>query len=287
MEKNLDLPSLRSFVAAVDLGGFGRAAQRLHRTPGAISLQLKALESRLGQPLFSRDGKRQRLTAAGESLLVYARRLLEVNDEALLALRGLSATGDVRLGLPQDLADSWLPRALASVARTYPSVRLQLRVGRSAELGHAVGTGELDLAVTFARDASTDELLSHHPVSWWSRPDLSLAVDAPVPLLVLDGPCLFREQATQALDKVGRSWRIAMSSGSVSALWSGATAGLGITPRANISVPSGVVAIGPGPQLPLLGPVRLQLHVAEKATQPIVEYLRSLLINGFTVAQTA
>ena len=282
LKMNLDLSALRTFVAAVDLGGFGKAAHQVHRTPGAVSLQLKALEERLEQPLFVREGRRQRLTPAGETLLGYARRLLEANDEALLALRGMNAQGDVRLGMPQDLADSWLPPALGRVARTYPRVRVQLRVGSSVDMRRALAVGELDLAIAFGHDDARDPCRAARlDVRWWASADLSLPIDAPVPLLVLDAPCLFRDAAVRALEQAGRPWRIAMSSGSVSAIWAAAAAGLGVTARTSLSVPAALSATDSAWALPALPSVGLFVHVGDNARHPIVEYLSGLIHDAF------
>ena len=132
--RSLDLSSLRSFVLAVDLGGFARAAGALHRTPGAISLQMKALEARIGRPLFVKAGRGQVLSEAGALLLEHARRMLQLNDEALAALDGLGVDGSIRFGMPQDFADTWLPLALARFSRAHPAVKIELRVDRNDSL---------------------------------------------------------------------------------------------------------------------------------------------------------
>lgn len=278
----LDLSALRTFVAAVDLGGFGRAARAVHRTPGAVSQQLKALEERLAQPLFVREGKRQWLTPAGETLLSYARRLLNTNDEALLAMQGMNASGDLRLGMPQDLADSWLASALARVARSYPAVRVQVQVGRSAELRQAVDQGELDLAITFAAgDLTQRHQVASLDVQWWGHAELTLAPDTPLPLLLLDGPCLFRDAAVQALEQVGRPWRMAMASSSVSAIWAAAAAGLGVTARTAVSAPAAVRVVDQALQLPPLAAVGLCVHAPAAGQQALVDYLSGLLRDAY------
>lgn len=278
----LDLVALRTFVAAVDLGGFGRAARTVHRTPGAVSQQLKALEERLQQPLFVREGKRQRLTPAGETLLGYARRLLATNDEALLALQGMNASGDLRLGMPQDLADSWLASALARVTRSYPSVRMQVQVGRSMELRQAVDDGALDLAIAFAADDGAQRSqVARLDVHWWGHADLTLAADAPLPLLLLDGPCRFRDAAVQALEQAGRPWRIAMASSSVSAIWAAVAAGLGVTARTAVSAPASVRALGRELQLPALAAVGLCVHAPAVAPHALTDYLSGLLRDAY------
>src|SRR5277367_596828 len=102
---NFDMDALRSMVVGVELGGFSHAALRLNRSPSAISMQLRKLEMQAGQRLFKRNGRGLSLTEAGDVLLQYARRVLAVNDELVVALGAVSKGGTVRVGIPQDFAD--------------------------------------------------------------------------------------------------------------------------------------------------------------------------------------
>jgi len=281
LTKTLDLPSLRTFVAAVELGSFGKAAEAVHRTPGAVSLQLKALEERLEQPLFLREGKRQRLTPAGETLLTYARRLLDANDEALLALQSMRIDGHVRLGMTQDMADGWLPTALARVNRAHPLVRVQLQVGRSAELNRALHASELDMAIAFGPDDPRHaEQVTSLDVHWWASPDFPLPSDGSVPLLLMEAPCMFRDAAIRALDDAGQRWHLALVSGSVSAIWAAATAGLGVTPRPSLHAPASVTSQARH-ELPALPTAGLYLRRVEGTQHPALEYLAQLVREAY------
>src|ERR1700754_4567690 len=93
-----DLDVLRSFVTGMDLGSFAKAADRLGRSTSAISAQMKKLEEQAGTPIFRKAGRGLALTEAGETMLAYARRLLDLNDEAAAAVRGVDLAG-------------WVPRA--------------------------------------------------------------------------------------------------------------------------------------------------------------------------------
>ncbi len=91
-----DLDVLRTFATGMELGNFARAADRLGRSTSAVSAQLKKLEEQAGTPIFRKAGRGLALTDAGETMLAYARRLLELNDEAAAAgtehrARGLGA----------------------------------------------------------------------------------------------------------------------------------------------------------------------------------------------------
>src|ERR1700688_2527074 len=95
---NLDMDVLRTFVTGFELGSFARAADRLGRSQSAISTQLRKLEEQVGQALVQRSGRGLALTAPGEELLGYAKRILELNDEAVDRLRAADLQGWVRLG---------------------------------------------------------------------------------------------------------------------------------------------------------------------------------------------
>ena len=80
--QTLDLAVMRTLLAAVETGSFAGAARKVGRSESAVSLQLKRLEEQIGEPVFLRAGKQMTLTGAGARLVEYARRLLDLNDEA-------------------------------------------------------------------------------------------------------------------------------------------------------------------------------------------------------------
>ncbi|RUX14360.1 LysR family transcriptional regulator, partial [Mesorhizobium sp. M2A.F.Ca.ET.042.01.1.1] len=94
-----DLDVLRTFVTGMELGSFAKAAERLGRSTSAVSAQLKKLEEQADTPIFRKAGRGLALTEAGETMLGYARRLIELNDEAAAAIRDVELEGWVRLGL--------------------------------------------------------------------------------------------------------------------------------------------------------------------------------------------
>src|SRR5881398_291582 len=119
---NLDLDTLRTFSVARELGSLARAAERLGRTPSAISLQMKRLQDDLGIPLFRKRGRGVALTEPGEVALAYARRILALNDELLDTMQGANLAGHIRVGCPQDFA-SVLPSVLSQFASIYPRMQ--------------------------------------------------------------------------------------------------------------------------------------------------------------------
>ena len=124
MSALIDVDQLRTFIAIVETGSFTKAAEVVHKTQSAVSMQMKRLEERLGKPIFARDGRASKLTEDGDRLLDYARRIIKLNVEALAAFDDKELSGRVRLGLPDDYADRYLPEIMARFSRAYPGVEL-------------------------------------------------------------------------------------------------------------------------------------------------------------------
>src|SRR5215475_5444769 len=147
MNALLDVDQLRTFLAIVETGSFTRAAEIVHKTQSAVSMQMKRLEERLERPIFARDGRASKLTEDGERLLDYARRIVKLNVEALSAFSDYALAGRVRLGVPDDYADRYLPEIMARFSRAYPGVELSVMCEPSVDLIERIGANELDLAI--------------------------------------------------------------------------------------------------------------------------------------------
>ncbi|MFC4765612.1 LysR substrate-binding domain-containing protein [Dyella koreensis] len=281
---HFDLDVLRSFALGVELGSFAKAADRLGRSTSAVSAQLKKLEEQAGSPLLRRQGRGMALTDAGETMLGYARRLLELNDEATAAIHGAELEGWIRLGLQEDFGESLLPDVLGRFARAHPKVRIEARIARNVELLDRVTTGRLDLALAWDAGVATPhvERIGETPMCWIGAADgeLGWSRDSgePLPLVSLDAPCLMRTAATASLDRAGVPWRIAFTSASLAGIWAAVAAGLGVALRTRVGLP-GVVRVLDGgevglPVMPVLG---LSLHRAEAEPAPAVARLESIL----------
>ena len=109
----LDPDVLRSFIAIAEEGGFARAGEVVNKTQSTVSMQMKKLEETLGVAVFRKDGRRNVLTHDGERLLEYARRLVQLNDETVQVFRQPELSGAVRIGTPDDYAETFLPEIFA------------------------------------------------------------------------------------------------------------------------------------------------------------------------------
>ena len=147
--KNVTFRQLRVFDEVARQLSFARAAEALHLTPPAVTMQVKELESNVGLPLFHREGRKVALTTGGEYFVVYARRLLATlkdADDAMARLRGVEA-GTLAVGLVST-AKYFVPQLLARFREEHPSVDVRLAVAPNREqLAAMLQGGEVDLVV--------------------------------------------------------------------------------------------------------------------------------------------
>lgn len=226
----LDHLLLRSFVAVADCGNFTRAAERLHLTQSTVSQQIRRLEDNIGCRLLDRSARQILMTAEGEQLCSYARRILALHDEADDVLRNQQSEGVLRLGVPEDFAAERLMPLLADFADTQTSVRLEVSSGLSPELLRQYREGQFDLLLSKQMNPGSDCLAAWpEPLCWvdsrqrpaWPREPLALAVFAP--------GGLYRQEMIQTLEMQARNWRIGYSSTSLASVCAAVAAGLGIS----------------------------------------------------------
>src|ERR1700729_535756 len=167
MSAMLDTDQLRSFLAIVDSGSFTKAAERVHKTQSAVSMHIRRLEEQLGCTLFVKHGRGARLTDEGERLIEFARRIVQVEAGAFAALSRKGLRGAVRLGIPDDYAESFLAEILSRFNRRHPLVEVSVACEASIELAAQVAAGALELAlVTDHEGIKGLELLREEPLVW-------------------------------------------------------------------------------------------------------------------------
>lgn len=260
----LDFNLLRSFVSVVDAGGFTRAGERVHRTQSTVSQQIKRLEQSIGRPLLHRDGKRVSTTEEGELLLSYARRILGLVEEARDLVARSAHEGVVRLGISDDFAAYRLSDMLSKFARSHPGARLDVRCDLTARLRQSFEHGELDLAL-MKRDVGEGAAIAAWPecLHWVTsrQHPIDLRHD-PVPLVVFEQGCLYRNRAVHALEASHRTWHIAYTSSSLAGIQAAVSAGLGISILPEIAVMSDHQTLGADHGFPMIGGSELALVVA-------------------------
>lgn len=280
---NLDMDAMRMLVAILQSGSLGRAAERVGRSQSAASQQIKKLENQLGQPLFRRQGRTMVLTETGELVHSYARRILELNDEAARSVAGISVEGVVRFGLPGDFAETWLPAALGQFKRAYPAVRVDVEVERNGLLLERLDRGEFDLVLAMGHGSRLDaRRVATLPMTWIGPvgTEAILKPGVPLDLALYNPPCFFRRAGIEALDKVSIPWRLAYATASLQSLWAGVAAGLGITLRTTAGIPPTLMRLDERHGLPPLPVVELCLHSGQNTSNPALGQLERVVIDN-------
>lgn len=209
----LDLDQLHTFISIVDTGSFTRAADEVHRTQSAVSMQMRRLEDRIGKALFEKEGRMNKLTEEGERLLTYARRLLHLNRETLAAFDDKALEGTVRIGVPDDYADRFLPEIMARFSRSNPRVELSVLCEPTVNLADQIRRGNLDIAlVTQCEDTRPSEIVRNEPLLWVSSASHMVHEEPILPMAFGRPTCQWRQMATERLQASGREHRVLFTS---------------------------------------------------------------------------
>lgn len=275
--RNLDITTLRSFVAVADAGGVTRAAGFLNLTQSAVSMQLKRLEELLGLALIDRSGRGVRLTPAGEQLLSYARRMVEMNDEIYARLTQTDLMGEIVLGVPHDVVYPVIPRVMKRMQRDFPRVRLQLISSYTTELKEQFARGAVDVILTTEADPGQGgEALIEVPLCWYGAPGGTAWKSRPL-RIAFSRHCGFRPIAAALLDREGTAWELAVDSESDRMIEVSVSADMAVTPVLEGHAPGHFEMIPPG-ILPDLGSQKICLYASAarpRIIDPMLDMLRA------------
>ena len=250
---HFDLAALGMLVAVAETGGFTAASARLGRTQSAISVRIQDLETQLGHKLLERSRRGVTPTDAGERLLAHARRLLAIEREALADLAGDTASGRLRIGIPDDYVDAFLRPLIARFAAEHPKVELELRCGLSKRIEPELAAGELDIAVV-TQDAARPlrEGLRREPLVWVAARGFRPELQEPLPLALFQEGCRARPGILAALGRAGKAHRLVFSCSHTSGLLSAVEAGFCVTALTESAVPPSLRRLGAAEDLPSL-----------------------------------
>lgn len=281
MPRNLDLTALRSFATVAETGGVTRAAGLLNLTQSAVSMQIRRLEEALGRELFSRVTRRLVLTAEGEQLLGYARRMLDLNDEALARMTSGAYEGEIRLGVPHDIVYPQIPGVLQRLASLFPRMRINLVSSFTVELREGFSRGEYDVILTTEEaPGAGGELLAERELRWIGAPGGTAWQRRPL-RLGFEERCKFRPIAQAALDRAGIPWEMAFSGQSSHVMEATAAADLALTVRIDGALPKGCSIQPPETGLPALGSTGICLYHADVAQREVREALLEALRRAY------
>jgi len=281
MTRNLDMTSLRSFVAVAETGGVTRAAGLLNLTQSAVSMQLKRLEEALGLALLDRAGRGIALTPSGEQLLGYAHRMLDINDEVYRRLTSQSYEGEVKLGAPHDLVYRVIPQILKQFHATHPRMRVILSSTMTRTLKEQFARGELDMILTTeAAPVEGAETLTTLPLLWVGAPDGQAWKERPL-RFASEPLCIFRPYVFRALNAAGIPWEMGVESDATRAVEAGVEADLAVYTQLGGLTPPTMAPIAHGGTLPELPSFAVNFYRAETARGPAHDALADIIRTGY------
>ncbi|SEQ45141.1 LysR family transcriptional regulator [Thalassovita taeanensis] len=279
--RNLDVTTLRSFVAVAELGGVTRAAGFLNLTQSAVSMQLKRLEELLGITLLDRSNRSISLSAPGEQLLGYARRMVSLNDEIMARLTDQIYEGEIVLGVPHDIVLPAVPRVLQRFNAQFPRMKVQLLTSFTRELKDRFHRGECDVILT--TEAGVDkggETLVTKPLKWIGAQGGSAWKQRPL-RLAFGRHCIFRGGVIAALDAAGIDWDMAVETESDRTIEATVSADLAVHAMIDGTEPPHLEQIDHGGSLPELTSQKINMYATDKGRGEVLDTLADQLRQAF------
>ena len=275
--RNLDLGTLRSLVAVADAGGVTRAAGFLHLTQSAVSMQLKRLEELLDVQLLDRSGRGIAFTASGDQLLGYARRMVALNDEAVLRLTAQEYAGTLRLGVPHDIVYPAIPQVLKQFNAVFPAIRILLESSHTNTLKEMFAKGECDVILKKENSVGNRGVtLAERPLHWIGAPGGAAWRQRPVSI-AYGRMCTFRPLVVAALDAANIPWQMIMESDNDSAIHATVSADLAVHTAIEGTEPQQMDRIDHGGALPELPVQLINLYRTEGKNSVPLQELVTLL----------
>jgi DNA-binding transcriptional LysR family regulator len=288
----IDVDQLRTFIAIAETGSFTKAAEVVNKTQSAVSMQMKRLEERLDRAIFARDGRASKLTEDGQRLLDYARRIIKLNMETVAAFSDAGLSGRVRLGVPDDYADRYLPEIMARFSRAYPGVELSVMCEPSVDLLERIDSNELDLAIITNCDSKrASEPFRRERLLWVTSNRHPTHMEERLPLALGRPACGWRRIAIEALEGVGRPYRLLYSSSNAGAVAAAVLSGLAVSVLAESGLRPGMRVLTAAEGFPELTSCRIGLvrnpHERGALADALAEHIISSLDNLTDAAQAA
>lgn len=248
----LNFHQLHIFFTVAEKGSFSAAAQALHMTQPAVTMQVQSLEDYFGTKLLQRSTKRIDLTEAGRALLPYAQRSMELIRETDTAMSAFTSKlkGRLQLGASLTIGEYILPRLLGPFGREYPHISISMKVMNTAQIiddivSHQLNFGLIEAPVNHP-DMQMDKVLSDelvliaapdHPMAKMDHVALADAVKHPFVVREQgSGTRLVMEEQLKSKEIDPNSLEIVMELGSTGAIKSAVEAGVGISIVSSSSV---------------------------------------------------
>jgi len=265
MYRNLDVATLRSLLAVIDTGGVTRAANRLHLTQSAVSMQIKRLEDALDLTLLNRSGRGVMPTAEGEQLAAYARKIITLNDDAVERMVAPQFEGEVSLGLPCDLIYPHGPTVLRRFDNDFPRVHVRFVSSYTTNLLADFREGKLDVIVTTEDHPDPDaETINELPLQWYGAIDGRAYTQRPLRFASATH-CSFRPITIRALEDASIPWENGVVTENDDAALAATSADMCVTTLLGCGDAVKIVPVPPSARLPALPLISCNLYCAQES----------------------
>ncbi|MDF3887330.1 LysR family transcriptional regulator [Cupriavidus basilensis] len=226
MGRRPSIEQLRVFLAAADRQSFTLAARACHKTQAAVSMQMRQLEQMAEAKLFCRENRQLKLTASGEALYAYAMRVVALEEEAWVAIRG-SAKHRLRVGVPEFYANELLPIAIRNFHATHPTVLIELVCASTTHLSGKLQSGQVDLAIGVRGAHMDGDPLFTQELRWVAHPDgPHIWQQNPIPIGLYELGSTVRAHILAALENAEADYSCVYESTSVPGILAGVNAGM-------------------------------------------------------------
>ena len=280
--QNIDVALLRAFIAVAETGRMTTAAKIVHRTQGAISQQIKRLETQFDARLFDRKAGSASLTREGEKLLVNAHRLISLNDEIMDRMRTVDFTGEVRLGVAHDIVRAMMPPVLRRFRQEHPNVLITLMSDTTQTLRADLRERKIDLAIlTESERGDRDQFLLTDQLIWVGAKGGDAHRRRPLSVALGQENCGFRAAAIKALTKARMPWRAICQFGSLESVFATLEADMAIALFLSRTVPDRLAALR-GRELPELPRFQINLRLPSTGTTSVVTEFARHIREGFS-----
>ena len=256
----LDVESLRTYLAVLDWGSMTRAAAHLGLSQSAVSWKIKRLEQRVGRPLLLRDGRDLRPSSDGLALLDDARAIVETHDRAVQRLSSSEFTGTIRVGSNEEVGAARLAGILGRFRTLHPAATIEFIVNQSRALAPQIEKGRLDVGLL---QVTEDVVLPDVVVLWteelrWAAHRDTLYDEGTVPLISDGSNGFYRPVSEQILERHGVRYRYTITAPSSDSVRAAVEAGLGVAVLAERFLTGEVVEWSRAPDL---DPLPISCHI--------------------------
>jgi len=283
--RNIPTDLLRTFLAVIDLKSHTRAAEQLGRTQPAISLQMKKLQELLDAALLVKDAPTQ-TTEEGELVATYARKMIALNDEMVLRISKREGKGKIRLGIPNDYADHFLPKLIPRLKESGHDFTFEVVCDLSHNLLQGLRNGIYDIVVAMTPDGPAEGAFMtwKEPLTWVGHVNDTLATKPGEQMRIVCYPegCLYRRAMLTALQREGQGYELVYTSPSLAGIEAAVGSGFGNTVLARRIVPPKLQMLDPALNLPRLADVVVGIYLsADKKRSPVAESFAAYFADAF------